>query len=121
MRRVKQLRNLQGFGLRVWGSGFRVQGLGFRVQVPGLGVESLGFGVEGLGARVLWGVYLREALHALLHDQKVVHPQEVRSGVGAHHVPPVPSRHPGQPFHLQATLVFTTSQKCEAVPRRARI
>ena len=95
---------VQGSGLRVQGSEFRVQGSGFRVQGPGSRVQGSGFWVQGpgsCGGRLTW------------------------TG------PPNPSRTPSRRScwsvgtctraSSPGVLRTTTSQKCAAVPRRARI
>jgi len=87
--------------------GFGVQGPGSRVQGPGSRVQGPGFRVQGAGSRDK-GVELRVHLDAA---------SERDGAVG--HDAPVLGR-----FVRRAERrlrVHTAIQKCEAVPRRARI
>ena len=84
-----------GFG--VWGLGVGVLGCGFGFWGLGSGVWGLGFGVWGLG----FG-----ATHEHTHvTMRVPRPGPVQT----------------VPIGTVLNLRTTTSQKCEAVPRRARI
>ena len=104
IRREAHTRGREGSGFRVQGSGFRVQGSGFRVS---------GFGSRVSEARTIWAGRLGFRVDGLRFGRGVVASLDLLAQSRLFLL--VHGRH--RPAHLRTT----TSQKCAAVPRRARI
>ena len=99
---------LVGLGFGVWGLGLGVWGLGFGVLGLGCGVRGLGFSYEGRASHSRQTMTVRSAprLYIACSPRRIT---RIILELGA-----VPN---GTVLNLRTT----TSQKCEAVPRRARM
>jgi hypothetical protein len=132
---------VQGAGFRVQGAGFRVQGSGCRVQGSGFRVQGAGFRVQGSGCRVQGSgksTSPHDPSNRYISKDRNIHPlvQISRMDGQTHGIQGRYKVHPRSEIHVCGPSVrvaesctvrsildlrTTTSQKCESVPRRARI